>query len=628
MNSAGLVLSASMALALAACAETTSTAPPTTATAAPVEEPTQVFWGDTHLHSNYSPDAYLQGNQSADPDTAYRFAKGLPAIHPGSGAKVRLYEPLDFLALTDHGEFMGIIPKLLEGDPVLINTKTGKRFAKMFEQGKSVKVFEEMIAMVNSGNIVDDLLNPEINQAVWADIVDVGQRHNDPGTFTTFMGWEWTSTPGGYNLHRVVISPDGEAAQKYIPFNSLDSTKPEDLWAWLEKTNQETGARFVAIPHNSNISNGMMFDQVDSEGRPITAEYARTRMKWEPLHEMTQMKGDSETHPTLSPTDEFADYETYEHLIKAGGDDDPHFSWNGGDAEGKGAKEGDYARSALRRGLEIEAKVGVNPYKFGMIGATDSHTGLATYEETNFWGKYGADSTPEGKDNIVIPPKSTGWDIGAAGLAGVWAEENTRESLFSAFQRKEVYATTGPRIRLRFFGGWDFSSKDAGNKDMAAVGYERGVPMGGDLTEGPSGKVPSFLIYAVKDPLDGNLDRVQVIKGWVDSSGKSYEKIYNVAWSGDRQLDAKGELKPVGNTVDVEKGVYTNAIGAPQLVTAWEDPDFDPDARAFYYVRVLQIPTPRSSLYDTLARREDASRSGKPAFIQERAYSSPIWYTP
>ena len=628
MNSARLSLFSLMVFALAACAETTSTAPPAVATAASVEEPTKVFWGDTHLHSNYSPDAYLQGNSSADPDTAYRFAKGLPAIHPGSGAKVRLSRPLDFLALTDHGEFMGIIPRILSGDPILMKTKTGKRFARMFEQGKAVKVFEELIGDVNAGRLNPDLVNPEINAAVWADIVDAGQQHDDPGTFTTFIGWEWTSTPGGYNLHRVVISPDGEAARKYIPFNSLDSAKPEDLWAWLEKTNQETGARFVAIPHNSNISNDLMFDQVDSEGRPITAEYARTRMKWEPVVEMTQMKGDSETHPTLSPTDEFADYETYEHLIKAGGDADPHFSWNGGDAEVKSANAGDYARSALRRGLEIEGKVGVNPYKFGMIGATDSHTGLATYEETNFWGKYGADSTPEGKDNIVIPPKSTGWDIGAAGLAGVWAEENTRESLFSAFQRKEVYATTGPRIRLRFFGGWDFSSKDASNKNMAAAGYDRGVPMGGDLTKGPAGKAPSFLIHTVKDPRDANLDRVQVVKGWVDSSGKSYEKIYNVAWSGERALDANGDLGPVGNTVDVERGVYTNDIGASQLVASWEDPDFDPEARAFYYVRVLQIPTPRSSLYDTLALREDASRSGKPAFIQERAYSSPIWYTP
>ena len=621
------LLNATLGLCLlGACAETT-TAPPAS-TAAAVQEPTQVFWGDTHLHSNYSPDAYLQGNASADPDTAYRFAKGLPAIHPGNGAKVRLSRPLDFLALTDHGEFMGIIPRLLSGDPVLMKTKTGKRFARLFKQGKGVKVFAELIGDVNAGRVNPDLSNPEINEAVWAVIVDAGQQHDDPGTFTTFIGWEWTSTPGGYNLHRVVISPDGEAARKYIPFNSLDSPKPEDLWAWLDKTNQETGARFVAIPHNSNISNGMMFDQVDSEGRPISAEYARMRMKWEPLVEMTQMKGDSETHPMLSPTDEFADFETYEHLIKAEGDADPHFSWNGGDADAKGAKAGDYARSALGRGLEIEAKVGVNPYKFGMIGATDSHTGLATYEETNFWGKYGTDSTPEGKDNIVIPPKSTGWDIGAAGLAGVWAEENTRESLFSSFQRKEVYATSGPRIRLRFFGGWDFSRKDAADKNLAAAGYDRGVPMGGDLTKGPSGKAPSFLIHAVKDPLDGNLDRIQVIKGWVDASGKSQERIYEVAWSGERTLDANGKLSPVGNTVDIEKGIYTNDIGASQLVASWEDPDFDPEARAFYYVRVLQIPTPRSSLYDTLALRADASKSGKPAFIQDRAYSSPIWYTP
>ena len=620
MNSARLFVIAGTLIALGACAETTSTTPPPTA---PVEEPTNVYWGDTHLHSNYSPDAYLQGNESADPDSAYRFAKGLPAIHPGSGAKVRLYDPLDFLALTDHGEFMGIIPRLLSGDPILMKTKTGKRYAKWFKQGKAVKVFEDLMGDVNAGRTNPDLSNPEINAAVWEDIVDVGQAHNDPGKFTTFIGWEWTSTPDGYNLHRVVISPDGEAARQYIPFNSLDSAKPEDLWAWLEKTSEETGARFTAIPHNSNISNGLMFNEVDSEGRPITAEYARTRMKWEPLHEMTQMKGDSETHPALSPTDEFADYETYEFLIKAsGGDDDDDKPYP------MEKRQGDYARSALIRGLEIEAKVGVNPYKFGMIGATDSHTGLATYEEDNFWGKYGVDSTPEGKDNIVIPPKSKGWDIGAAGLAGVWAEKNTRESLFSAFQRKEVYATTGPRIRLRFFGGWGFSDEDVEDPNYVASAYEGGVPMGGDITKGPAGEAPTFLIHAVKDPRDANLDRIQVVKGWVDSAGGSHEKIYNVAWSGERTPDANGNIPAVGSTVDIETGRYTNTIGASELLAAWEDPDFDPKARAFYYVRVLQIPTPRSSLYDTLALREDAARSGHPATIQDRAYSSPIWYTP
>ncbi len=611
------------AFGLAACAGSSATAPagtaPVSAAQAMANEPTRLFWGETHLHSNYSPDAYLQGNKTADPDTAYRFGKGLPAIHPGSGAKVRLHNPLDFVALTDHGEYMGIIPRLLNGDPQLMATKTGKRYARMFKQGKAVAVFADLLKDANSGIPNPDLSNREINATVWGEIIDAAERHNEPGKFTTFLGWEWTSTPDGNNLHRVVISPDGKSVgSQFLPYSLFDSAKPEDLWAWLDKTSKATGARFIAIPHNSNISGGLMFNEVDSEGRPITAEYARTRMKWEPLHEMTQMKGDSETHPSLSPTDEFADYETYEFLIKAGGDD----------SGPTGPQPGDYARSALRRGLEIEAKVGANPYKFGMIGATDSHTGLATSEENNFWGKYGTDSTPEGKSNIVIPPKSKGWDIGAAGLAAVWAKENTREAIFAAFQRKEVYATTGPRMRVRFFGGWGFTNADAKANKLAAVGYKKGVPMGGDLSKAPGGKAPSFLIYAVKDPLEGNLDRIQVVKGWVGADGKSQEKIYNVAWSGDRKLDANGKLSAVGNTVNVETGTYTNDIGAGQLYAAWNDPDFDPAARAFYYVRVLQIPTPRSSLYDTLALGVDASKSGKPAFQQERAYSSPIWYTP
>ena len=359
-----------------------------------------------------------------------------------------------------------------------------------------------------------------------------------------------------------------------------------------------------------------MFMEEDSNGKPITAQYARTRMKWEPAVEMTQIKGDSETHPLLSPNDEFADFETYEHLIKASGDK----------GHGPTITEGDYLRSALRRGLEIDQKVGANPYKVGMIGASDSHSGYSTVEENNFWGKFSIDSTPETKSFEPIPG-ATGWDMSSSGLAGVWAKENTRKSITAAFKRKEVYGTSGPRIKVRTFGGWDFDSNDSDAKDIARIGYEKGVPMGGDLTKAPKGKAPSFLIHAVKDPVDANLDRIQVIKGWVDAKGKSHEKIFNVVWSGKRKLKSNGKLPKVGNTVDLKTGRYTNTIGSSQLATVWTDPEFNPNQRSFYYVRVLQIPTARHTLLDAIALQKPHPKKYKKT-IQERAYTTPVWYTP
>jgi hypothetical protein len=416
-----------------------------------------------------------------------------------------------------------------------------------------------------------------------------------------------------------VFTPDGaEAAGKFIPYSSFDSDQPEDLWAWLESTSAETGTRFLAIPHNSNISGGLMFDQVDSEGRPITADYARMRMKWEPVIEVTQIKGDSETDPILSPTDEFAAFEPFSHAIDS-------------ETIGEGKASigpGDFARSGLRRGLEIESQVGVNPYKFGMIGSTDSHTAMSSAEEDNFHGKTAFDSIPENRFNTFIGIEGFGADMSAAGMAGVWSPANDRVALFEAFRRKEVYATTGPRVRLRFFGGWDFSDGDAESRELASIGYNKGVPMGGDLTKGPDGKAPAFLIYAIKDPRGANLDRIQVVKGWLDASGESEEKVYDVAWSDDRVIGEDGTLPAVGNTVDVATGGYTNEIGDAQLSTVWRDPDFDPDQRAFYYVRVIQIPTPRHTLYDAIALSMEPKDTKHPATIQERAYSSPIWYTP
>jgi hypothetical protein len=613
------------------------------ATELPAPNPLRnLYWGDTHLHSSYSPDAFLMGNQTADPDTAYHYAKGYPVIHPYHRARIQIGTPLDFLVLSDHGEFMGVIPNILKGNPLVANTETGKRYQKMFEEGRAIEVFGELIAQVNKvAPINPDLGNEEVSRSVWGEIMAAADRHNEPGKFTAFMGWEWTSTPGGANLHRVVVMRDGkEKGQQFIPYTSLESDKPEDLWKWLDSTSARTGAHFIAIPHNSNISQGLMFPLQDSEGNVISKEYAATRMKWEPVVEMTQIKGDSETHPNLSPTDEFADYETYDHLITTEGAEARNMFSDGflGQLSEQDrelvmknmqhvAEAGDYARSALKRGLGIEDRIGANPYKFGMIGSTDSHTAMASAEEDNFHGKMAVDSTPESKKTDVIPG-TPGWDMGAAGLVAVYAEQNTRESIFDAMHRKEVYATTGPRIQLRFFGGWDYLASDVTASDRVAIGYKKGVPMGGDLSKAPAGKAPTFMITAMKDPVDANLDRIQIVKGWVDKEGLPQEKVFEVALADGRTVGVDGKVAPVGNTVDLKTGKYTNSIGDAQLATLWTDPEFDPSMRAFYYVRVLQIPTPRHTLFDTIALGIDPKQSGNPATIQERAYSSPIWYTP
>ncbi|QDP01660.1 DUF3604 domain-containing protein [Thalassotalea sp. PS06] len=581
--------------------------------------PTVLLWGDTHLHTNLSPDAYVNKNTNVDPDTAYRFAKGMPVMSDDTRAKVRLHTPLDFLAVTDHAEYAGVPKMLWDGDEELANTKTGARYIEMIKNGKGTDVFFELIGDVNASKPNKELHSQRVRDTVWKQIYEAAEKHNEPGKFTTLIGWEWSSLPNGANLHRVVFMPEGgDVAGQFTPYSAFESDRPEDLWNWLEKTAEETGANFVAIPHGSNISNGLMFQNVDSDGNAITAEYAKTRMRWEPVIEITQIKGDSETKGTLSPGDEFADFETYEHLIKTGdGEEEDH---------GEMDEAANYVRTALMRGMEIEQKVGVNPYKAGVVGSTDAHTGLASAEEDNFWGKFSLDSKPEGKD-LEGAPGVTGWDMSASGLAAVWAKENTREAIVDAFKRKEVYGTSGPRIKLRVFAGYEFKDKDAESADLANIGYDKGVPMGSDLP--PAGKrdKPQLLIQAVKDPVDANLDRVQVVKGWVDDSGKAQEKVYNIVWSGDRKMASDGSIDAVGNTVDMETGLYTNDIGTEQLTAVWEDKDFDPKERAFYYVRVLQIPTPRHTLYDSIALGKEHPEEYD-AVIQERAYSSPIWYTP
>ncbi|WP_286240181.1 DUF3604 domain-containing protein [Neptuniibacter halophilus] len=578
--------------------------------------PTQLYWGDTHLHTSYSGDAFAMGNETADPDTAYRFAKGEPVIHPYNRTRVQLNRPLDFLVVADHAEYMGMMQLIRENSPLLKETENGPRMIDLWHSKGSKSVYYDAAGALVKGKPYQDLLSDTMRRPIWDRIIKAAEDNNEPGKFTAFIGWEWSSMPGGANLHRIVFTDKGEKeAKSFLPYSSADSNRPEDLWNWLEQTSKSSNADFVAIPHNSNISNGLMFNRVDSYGHPISADYARTRMRWEPVAEVTQIKGDSEAHPSLSPDDPFADFEQFEHVMSFGAG-----------AVKQADQTGNYARSALKRGLEIEAETGANPFKFGMIGSTDSHTGLTTAFEPNFWGKFGIDSIPENLDQEATP-QADGWSMSAAGMVAAWADQNTRESIFAAFKRKEVYATSGPRIQVRMFAGFDFTPADAETHDLAATGYRKGVPMGGDLSKAPAGKSPNFLIQAVKDPRDANLDRVQVVKGWLDDAGNSHEQVFNVALSDNRQ-DLGADTPTVGNTVDPKTGRYSNNIGAEELVTVWQDPTFDPNQRAFYYLRVLQIPTARHTMLSAVALGKRISDMKQPSTIQERAYTSPIWYTP
>ncbi|GAA6150736.1 DUF3604 domain-containing protein [Pseudoteredinibacter isoporae] len=583
------------------------------------EGETQLLWGDTHLHTSFSPDAYFLGNRSVDPHGAYRYAQGLPIVNAATGARVRIDRPLDFLLIADHAEMMGVPYRLFRGDPELAGTKTGQRFIKMVKEGRGADVFAEFLGDINAKRATPEFNSDRIRHSIWQETTRLADQYYQPGKFTTLVGWEWTSTPGGRNLHRVVMSPlSGKLASGFIPFSALDDETPEGLWGWLDKTSKQYQTDFISIPHNSNISGGLMFDTVDSEGRPLTADYARSRMRWEPVVEATQIKGDSETHPLLSPSDEFADFETYRHLLSA-------------TAEGLApVTAGDYIRSALLRGLSFEQSLGVNPYKFALIGSSDAHTGQGAAEEHNFAGKVSIYGKPESYDRPVSSTNTTtvnGWDFSASGLAAVWAKDNTREEIFAAFKRKEVYATTGTRIALRVYAGWDFDRSDRDAKEIAAVGYRKGIPMGGDLSAAPEGKSPSFLIQAVRDPEGAKLDRVQVVKGYLDESGKAREDVYNVAVSSERQLDKQGKTSKVANTVDIAQASYQNSVGEDEFVLLWSDPDFKAEQRAFYYVRVLEIPTPRHTLMDAVAMGKDHPQR-LASTIQERAYSSPIWYTP
>ncbi len=596
----------------------------------------QLLFGDTHLHTSYSFDAFLNGNQTADPDVAFRWAKGMPVVHPGNRARVRIETPLDFLVISDHAEFLGGIRDIYnEGvqddtrNPIrwFLYWYNERQIRKAIDSGKGREYFtsvlptsDDPIEAARNWDEVAGQMPPGADVSLrnaWQRMIETADKHNDPGRFTALIGWEWSSVPGGANLHRVVFTDaDAATAARFLPFGSNDSPFPDDLWAWLEKTSADIGARFVAIPHNSNISKGMMFSERTLRDEPMDAAYAQMRAKWERVAEVTQIKGDSETHPELSPDDEFADFEIYPWYIQQV-------------RGGYEARPGDYVRSALKTGLALQARVGVNPFKLGMIGSTDAHTGLSSAEEPNFWGKMATDSVPERKQRQAVSDGPSGWSMSASGLAAVWATENNRKAIIDAFERREVYATTGPRMRVRFFGGWNFAPSDLQSSSVAATGYARGVPMGGELdpAAAPAGAAPTFLVQAAKDPASANLDRVQVVKGWLDAQGNTREKVFDVAWSGVRKRTAGGKLEPVGDSVDRAAATWTDTIGAAELQRVWTDPEFDPALPAFYYVRVLEIPTPRHALYDAVALGMEAPSAGA-AVIQERAYTSPIWYTP
>jgi hypothetical protein len=612
------LLSGTVALAALATAAGALAAEPEYSPGVGSDYPKEVYFGDLHLHTRNSPDAYGQGNKELSPADAYRFARGEMVVS-SSGIKARLKRPLDFLAVTDHGEFIGAYYRFSQKDPVLLESHVGKRWSKFIEEGTPEKLMYEFVQSIQDPDEARDQLPEEVRRSIWTDVAETADRYNEPGRFTAFSGYEWTSMTGGNNLHRVVIFKNGaEAVTRILPFSAQDSIDPEDLWAALEGFEKTGGVDVLSIPHNSNLSNGIFFAEETLSGEPLSRAYAETRMRWEPIVEMTQIKGDSETHPVLSPTDEFADFERWD-------------SWNimGTVKTRPEMLPGSYARSALKRGLEFEQKLGANPYKFGMIGSTDDHTAFATAGEDNFFGKFAnSEPSPDRALTHMAGGKYSDWQLGASGLAAVWAPENTREALFAAMKRKEVYATTGSRIMVRFFGGWDYADDAVFRQDWVKTGYARGVPMGGDLTKAPDGKAPVFMVLALKDPDDANLDRIQIVKGWLDAEGKTHEQVYDVALSDGRKVDpATGKAPPVGSTVDVEDASYTNTIGAAQLAAVWTDPDFDPAERAFYYARVIEIPKPRWTAYDAKFFKVDMPDE-VPMTVQDRAYTSPIWYTP
>jgi Protein of unknown function (DUF3604) len=590
--------------------------------------PTRPYFGDTHLHTSFSMDAGAFGARLG-PRDAYQFARG-DEVRSSSGQPVKLSRPLDFLVVADHSDNMGFFPDLFAGKPDLLTDPTGRKWYDMIKSGKGGDAALQIIVAFSHNEFPKALMyfpGTRAYKGAWQETIAAAEEYNDPGRFTAFIGYEWTSNTGGNNLHRNVIFRDnGDKASQVVPFTvypPYGSDNPESLWKWMESYEEKTGGDVLAIAHNGNLSNGLMFPVVEHFGKKVDREYAEQRAKWERLYETTQTKGTGEAHPFLSPNDEFADFEL----------------WDKGNLDGSVAKkkemlEFEYTRSALKNGLKLAEQLGVNPYTFGLIGSSDAHTGLAAMEEDNFFGKTTPqEPSPERLTATFFDNKETGvkvmdWEVGASGYAAVWATENTREALWDAMQRRETYATTGSRMIVRFFGGWEFEEKEANDRMPARVGYSKGVPMGGELHKAPAGKTATFLVAALKDPIGANLDRIQIIKGWLDGAGELHEKVVDVAWSGDRKPDPKtGKVPSVGSTVDVENATWTNTIGAPELIAVWKDPSFDAAQRAFYYARVIEIPTPRWTAYD-VKRFGNTPLPGTRMTVTERAYTSPIWYTP
>lgn len=593
----------------------------------------QLLWGDTHVHTYYSPDSYINQNFSVGPATAYQFARGLPVIHPTTHTRVQIQTPLDFLVISDHAESMGVFlaahSKAIPRDDLGLWDRmkawlVEHAFAYLVGDPDNISLFLKY-ATASTTDVIEAAKTPaslpipnaaRIQRQSWLESIAAADAANDPGNFTALIGWEWSAIPAGSNLHRVVFTNgDASHAEQFIPFSSSVSNYPEDLWQWLDKTSAETGADFIAIPHNANISRGFMFPaEKRLRDTAIDPQWIAQRARWETVVEVTQVKGDSETAPALSPNDPFAAFEPFPYYLKPGVADYQAF-------------EGDFIRSALRTGLTIEQQFGANPYRFGVIGSTDSHTGLATAEEPNFWGKMATDSTPQSKSRDSGHIEKLGWAMSASGLAAVWAEDNSRESIFAAFKRREVYATTGSRIAVQVYASSEFRPGDELRMDPATA-RAQGVAMGGEIS-GPT--APAFFIHAAKDPNSAHLDRVQMVKGWVDGK-QSFEQIYDVVWAGKRKPDANGLVPAVIDTVDAATGLYSNDQGEAILSAVWVDPDFNAAQSAFYYVRVLELPTPRHSTLDAIALNVDPlqteAMTGQPVSIQERAYTSPIWYTP
>ncbi len=584
--------------------------------------PDEVLFGDTHFHTDLSFDAGLVGTR-LDVDAGFRFARGEMVI-ANAGQPAQLVRPLDFLVITDHAELMGLAPMIQQSDPVLLADPWGKWVHERFNAGPEgrMEAFGSILQAGTAG--INPMASNDAVRSIWIDFVEKTDTYNEPGKFTAMAGFEWSSSPSGNNLHRVVIFRGGaDKTGQTLPYGLFDSDDPEGLWQYMASYEDEVGGQVLAIPHNGNLSNGLMFSDKKSTGKRLDRAYAELRMRWEPLIEVSQFKGDGETHPLLSSEDEFADFET----------------WDVSNIDGSAAKTDamlpfEYARSALQLGLKLGDKLGVNPYKFGLSAASDTHTGLSTTREENFFGKYQhTEPSPDRHNGEVIPAEDPALRIltsqeSASGLTAVWARENTRGEIFDSMRRKEVYGTTGTRIRVRVFGGWDFEPDEVSRPDFVVQGYKRGVPMGGTLTGAPGGGAPGFMIRALRDPDGANLDRIQIIKGWLDDDGNTHERIYDVAVSDGREIGADGRARePVGSTVDVENATFTNTIGEALMGTYWQDPDFDADQDAFYYVRVLEIPTPRWTTYDAAFYNIERPTI-VPATIQDRAYTSPIWYTP